>query len=721
MATLVARISALATAIGQTMKTKADNTQTVLGVSATLATHLANRKIVRVNQFEITQELVSQGKAALQAAVDAFFAKSTGGRYEISTPPGPLNDWPGLNLNGRKKVTWIANGTDYRVNSKPPVSGVLDATYVSPLWIYFNGCEDITFLGTATIDADDIYLPYTMGVVESRNDAAGTFNLRVQGGFRDDMRVCDGHFSMASDGVIGDGANSNAGQSFTITRPSAGLLTCQKIPYALSAIYNVGTRLVLLHKKYGAGIIGGYTNKDIRFLGDYRVYSSSGMGAYFNGSSGTQDLTGFKITFKPNSDRFITTNADGIHFLNQRGGLFRLGEGWMTEGCCDDCVNVHTESHQIASVSGTLITGRVGGRIPGYVQVNDQIQIISPTGQIMGYAYVAALVEQTANNPWSLTVSSVASIPSGMGDGWWVAVLNTTPEKTVIEKAAAVGSNWGNGILAQCRNSFVEWNSIRRVFFRAIIYTSSTFYEEGLLPSFSRVRHNFIDNCARCLTDDVDANICIYNMSPDGSLTAWEDIRNIDVSYNFIRNSPAGGIYLQGIYGISAKANVFEDICQNALGKPVEAPRRNDMTLNNLGNLTLAANSRMDGAGKIMVNGFTLDDVSLSENPGMVIMGAGLRKRGDFQNLNATGTDRASATLLKCSTNRIFGNGGVALPLAATWGARPCVVVSDTPILVYTSGSDYFEVPSVNYHTAPAQGGTMSFIPSRSGAWTRIA
>ncbi|MBM3495979.1 MAG: hypothetical protein FJX72_16895, partial [Armatimonadetes bacterium] len=99
----------------------------------------------------------------------------------------------------------------------------------------------------------------------------------------------------------------------------------------------VGDSYVHLARGYGGAILAqGCDGIEIR---NVTVHASPGLAVGLVGNKGDIRVSRLAVTFAPDSDRLITTNADGVHCQQNRSGP--VIEDSTFEGMADDAINIY--------------------------------------------------------------------------------------------------------------------------------------------------------------------------------------------------------------------------------------------------------------------------------------------------------------------------------------------------------------------------------------------
>ncbi|AWB21254.1 hypothetical protein DA075_10305 [Methylobacterium currus] len=675
---------------------------------------LANKRDKSPYELVLTQELLSGDGSAAQAAINLFIGLP--GRKRIYTAPGPLYFPRVIVLQYVNDLEWVAQGTDYIVRAPIPASGVLDQNYSWNGFLFIANCAGVDFLGSATIDYDN--LPFTQGTITAVNGTS-TFDVKVDDGFRIDFATSEGHFGVDGDGILDSGSNSNVA---SITPLGNRTLRIAQMNSVNGALYVVGKRVAIQHKKYSTPqaaaepLIVCYSNRDIRWLGSYLILAAASTGVFNNYGAGTQNWSGVRIARK--FGRLISANADGQQHVGLRGADLILDDP-LLEGMCDDAMHVFNAQYTVTAVSGTTITSG-GGDLPAWWDTTySRVRVIAPNGASRGEGRITSTT--SGGGQWSVTLDT---LPAGTAPGDRILNLSLLPRKTQVFDGV-IGRNWGNGLRLDCTNLMVRRVQFDRTLFAGVVAAAANEFQQGAAPSDVIVDDCDFDNCQRNRglesADYLPVSIAVYATSLDGSGGGYapvQDIGGVEIIRNRIRHTDGGGVAICEAHNVTASDNTFYDISRVPLNSDPGNIRRNDITLRNVSKAIIDDNKNLDLTGRIASAGGAVV-AEVGRNPGMSL--SGIVVAGDLASITAAGTDQASATSLPARSNRVVaGSGGVRLPAIAAWGARTITVTNATnaPILIYSNGSEYFEVGGASRPLKPAQ--TETYIPSLEIGWVEV-
>ncbi|MBT3374428.1 MAG: right-handed parallel beta-helix repeat-containing protein [Lentisphaerae bacterium] len=211
-------------------------------------------------------------------------------------------------------------------------------------------CEGVTVRGFV-IDCDP--LPFTQGTIIKVDPEEGVFQLRVHDGYDNPLEVYDRIGKAKPDwgwGVCIDPVERKRKpeavmhffiQNVTTADEGTSLLRVQlKDAYRKHAReLNPGDRFVITIKYGGHGASFQVNRSRNCRLEDNTIYTGKyGMTHSLSDNRGRIHIKGVKITFRPGTDRLITTPKDGFHAKHNAVGP--IIEDGLFEGMLDDAINI---------------------------------------------------------------------------------------------------------------------------------------------------------------------------------------------------------------------------------------------------------------------------------------------------------------------------------------------------------------------------------------------
>jgi hypothetical protein len=301
------------------------------------------------------------------------------GSYFVS----PAADSYLINLYGASDLIIDGNGSTI-------VIGTPDAGFS-----YLNNCANITIRGFK-VDYDP--LPHTVGTVTAVDATNKTFDLELWSGY---PRLDDPHMvetdlqgtwgSLMSKTVPGrlkgnvgdyyrteDAFSSVGANTYRLTLTAS--FASQIGDFSVGDIYVKVARIRALN--------GALSSIGITY---YDVIGYASPGGYFSGSSCTDvHLLKGGSKIKPNSGRWNSASADGVHCQNFRTGPWV--QGCTFQGILDDGVNIYSVPMSVYQQL-TATTIRMYNLYTGDLQTNDELCFFdSVSGLPVDYGLVSSVV-----------------------------------------------------------------------------------------------------------------------------------------------------------------------------------------------------------------------------------------------------------------------------------------------------------------------------------------
>lgn|GEM_PF-3353319 len=373
--------------------------------------------------------------AAIQAAL-SYVAQHPGtllqlnpGTYDISAP---LNAHQALGLYAASNV--IVDGGSATLLIHTPQTALL-----------VQACTNIEL---RNITFDWAPLPFAQVSVQSFDGAGGAI-VNVLGG-----TLPSPSGTPVAGVLLYDAVNGRPAPGNNDFYPSGSLLTAQSGNLAhLSNVASnfsrigVGASLVVRYQTYGANAVLGISNNGY-ILRQVTINSSPGMGALFDGCNNVT-VAEMVIDVPTGSGRWISTNADGLHFTLCRG-LVAITDGIFNK-MGDDAVNLGgvmmttvegTSANQIVICQGG--TSKQG--IPPFY-VGDLLEFSSPANPLVPIFSARVLSGPSCGLPTSMTLTLDQNVPTALLSG--AVVYDETAKPVVRIARCSVANNRARGFWIQ--------------------------------------------------------------------------------------------------------------------------------------------------------------------------------------------------------------------------------------------------------------------------------
>ena len=434
---------------------------------------------------------VDDGAAFREALIEA--GKAEGG-VEIRIGRGEwrigaLKDGePCLNLEGMKDVTVRGNGEGTLLIATSPESSLFRV----------GGCEKVT-LRDFVIDYDP--LPFTQGRVTAVDEGKFTFDLEIEDGFDglDEKWFVEANAEACKWGAIVDanephlkagvmdhvfieGWERVEGRTWRM-RPR------EDYRGAVDEI-EVGDRFVQLARTIGGATIYLSESKDCR-IENVVAYSGSSCNIAVVGNDGVV-IENFQVRRKPGSGRLISSDADGVHCQQNRGGL--VIQKCYFEGMADDAVNIYAPPNIVTEVvSEREVVATAGCNL----RVGDVMQVMSPVdGKIRGEVAIEKLEQE--GGVYRITFAeAVAGMKAGRGKGDADTLYNLSScGAGYVIRDNYMADYRRHGILLRAGDGVVENNVIQDVSGQGIVLMNEPSWPEGPMPWNVTIRGNKIRRVA---------------------------------------------------------------------------------------------------------------------------------------------------------------------------------------------------------------------------------
>ncbi|WP_299668224.1 T9SS type A sorting domain-containing protein [uncultured Polaribacter sp.] len=396
-------------------------------------------------------------------------------------------------------------------------------------------------------------LPFTQGTVVQKNSGEGNFYLEIDEGFpmmnRGHIRNAPQRWGMLknTDGSLKEGAPnliSTYDDAFQFIR--AGTFRYRVSNSDHLNYMEIGDKFVFIARYNGKTTFTTNNCKQVTYL---RNTSYTSVAGSYNGSNNREwNVINCKLTFKPDSSRLHTANADCFHINS--GFIGPWIQGSLFEGYSDDAMNLKHTRREILSVqANNQLTLQFD------VVVGDTLRFYNPRDGIdLGTANVTA-VQNLGNNEFRTTLSKAINITTISGNDHQTDdrcyIENRSSESFVLRDNVFRNAR-RYGLLIQGTYGIVENNTFENLSTGGIKIRNAAGWGEGFAAKHITINNNVFRNCGydtTYLEDVKSAAITVYlsklveSCSPsttsrcDVVPTNWQGIENItitnnDISYN---------------------------------------------------------------------------------------------------------------------------------------------------------------------------------------------
>lgn len=437
-------------------------------------------------------------------------------------------------------------------------------------------CEDVTVRGFV-IDIDP--LPFTQGTITRVDEEAGWFLLRIHDGYDNPVEMYHRIGNKKPNwgwGVCMDPVKrirkAGANMHFhlrDVQEVDGGLLKVWLADHSRKDApgLSIGDRFVITLKYGGGGATFHVTRSKNCRLENNTIYTAKyGMTHSLSDNPGRIHVKGVNITFKPGTDRLISTPKDGFHCKHNAIGPI-IEEG-LYEGLLDDSINISVCPYWVRKDLGD--NRYLIAEVQFSPRVGDELMAFRPNPGSITHGLVVKSVQAqpappgmrgkwnviTLNKPIpNLGLHQGANLfPGGSEKLLFTGLYNLSASgKDYIIRGNTFGPQRRHAVLARSSGGLIENNHIHGVGGSGVSLNNEigSFYE-GPLPVDTVIRNN-------TFTDTFFESIKVYTRGRDVRA------RNITISGNRIqgwhtdpkaRNS-ASAIHLRNVTGAIITNNVI--------------------------------------------------------------------------------------------------------------------------------------------------------------------
>jgi hypothetical protein len=423
----------------------------------------------------------------------------------------------------------------------------------------------IMLMGCTKVAIEDLVidyepLPFTQGVIRQTDPAAGWFDLAIEAGY---PSPAEPQFAQAPRpfgrwGMIfpPDQRRLKTGAPDFVfierwEEQEAGLWRFFAVEDQRDRVRQMepGDRFAHMARQ-GAGSVFFADSRDCSAR-RVTLYASPALGF---GASNSDRVTvdGCVITWRPDTTRLLSANADGVHCQrNLRGPVI---QGCTFEGMADDAVNLYYYPNTITQVESPTTVVASGA---GLVEVGDLVQVFDPArGLLRGTARVvstapaerAGWVRLTWDRP---VAGMVAGLPQGAVE------KGGTFEGDNLFNLSRCGRGFiirGNtfrmhrrfAMMIKTPGGLIEGNTIEAVGAYAMVVGNEPHWPEGIAPNDIVIRGNTITNIGYSMgypDSPSAAAIQIHTLAKRG-LAEDRVVQGITIEGNTFTNPPGAAVFV---------------------------------------------------------------------------------------------------------------------------------------------------------------------------------
>ena len=491
--------------------TKMKNIVAVLFVGVILSC-TNNNKEFHVANYGAVGDGISDDGPAIRKAVAAAIKAGAGSKVVFDKLSYLLEKYEEnnyhINLKDVSDLTIEGNGAEIINN---PFNSILNV----------ENCEDITFRG---FKFDCFPLPFTQGDITKVDKEKGKFYVQIHKGYDNPVEVYQKISKKPQWGwgvCIDPLERKRKPEAIMhlfikdVIEVEEGVVCVELRDDYKSHIseLKINDRFVITFKYGGTGgNIWVHGSEDIH-LEDYTVYTAKyGMVHAFTQNKGRIYVDGVDITFKPGTDRLITTPKDGFHCKHNSVGP--VIENGLYEGLLDDAINISVCPYWIKEDLGEnkyLIAEKDLSSAP--IQGDTLMAYTPNTGSVIQDIAVLKVEKQESpkdeRESWNIITlnKSVPAVGLHQGDNLFPGGKEKL-QFTGLYNVSASGKDYiirnntfreqrRYGVLARSSGGLIEGNSFIGVGGSGIYLSNEigSFYE-GPFPANTTIRNNTFINTA---------------------------------------------------------------------------------------------------------------------------------------------------------------------------------------------------------------------------------
>lgn len=516
-------------------------------------TRFTEENVVSVSESDYDQVLsaadfgVNAGdKKDDTSALSAAIAKAkeygdAGKKVLLKLPAGEMYFSQGLNdverdyavsLLNVKNVTVLGNNTMFTIVGA--MSG-----------FHMVNCESVAIKG---ISYDYGRAPFSMGEIVSSTETSvvvkikdnypmsgvSSINDYLEFDKYTHMPRTNGNFLLSSDmkNYSIDGQNLTINFRSAINKPVAGTL------------------VVVSHYTYGNN--GFYLEdcKDVTFE-NIDVFTTAGMGLVGLASENLT-INRFNVRLKPDTDRLMTSTADGMHFGACRGTL--KVTNCLIENTHDDAINVKAGHYfgvsEIDYAQKTLKLNKLN--YMHRIAEGDTINFYKSDLEFVDSIKIEQIVSSKKDE---YVVIKADKLPQTITADLIVANRSTAPQVTFENNV--IRNKRNRGVLLQSADSVVRNNAFFNVGHGSLsIMTEASQFNEAIVPENILVENNkFIGG--NSMGSGIGGDIGIIAYGKEWISAPAGTIKNVTINNNFIANTAKRAISVASVGGLKVTNNLI--------------------------------------------------------------------------------------------------------------------------------------------------------------------
>ncbi len=322
-----------------------------------------------------------------------------------------------------------------------------------------------------------------------------------------------------------------------------------------------GILVVTSHYMYGNNAFDVSKCKNL-ILEDINLYTTAGMGLVCEDTENIY-VNRFNIRLKPNTDRLMTTTADGMHFGACRGEIKITN--CIVENTHDDACNVKTGHYYgVSDIDVEQKTFKcVKLNYMHGIKKGDVLRVFAKNLETVADIKVAKVVsEDDTGKVIKAEKLPTKGFSADVAEELLIANASTAPKVTFENNV--VRNKRNRGILLQTKDSVIRNNAFINVGHGAIsVMTEASQFNEAIVPENIVVENNKLIGC-NGMGSSIGADIAVLAYGQQWANAPEGAIKNITIRNNFIANTVKKAISLSSVSIV--------DISNNCIFNPATNP-----------------------------------------------------------------------------------------------------------------------------------------------------
>lgn len=486
------------------------------------------------------------------------------------------------------------------------------------LGVKVRNCENISFKG---ISYDYGKTPFSVGTVKSSTDTSVTVDYPEHYPITEDLKFesyLEYNHKTRLPRDKGNFVLSSGIESYEIDG--------QTVTFRFKSQINPPVRGILVvtsHYMYSNNAFDVSDCKNVSFE-NVNVYTTAGMGLVCESTENIY-LNRFNVCLKPDTDRLMTTTADGLHFGACRGEIKITN--CLVENTHDDACNIKAGHYyglsEINRENNTLKCVKLN-----YMHRFDKGDSLYVYTKNLEFVAEIKITEVVSTDDSGVVIKT-DSISSEVTEEMLLANASTAPK--VCFENNIVRNKRNRGILLQSMDSVIRNNIFSYVGHGAIsIMTEASQFNESIVPGNIIIENNKVIACNSMATS-IGADVAVLAYGQEWSNAPAGAIKDITIRNNFIANTARKAISLSSV----SNAEITNNFIYNPAKDAVSVQNNCAFSLAESNNITIKGNYvEKESASAEYVSLYTdgtvlEEEIVLSDNVGVAFTEADVNDKAD--------------------------------------------------------------------------------------------